>query len=168
MLLFSYHAARSLSDLRLRGRLALSDEDAAELTKVATQFAPVAAAFEPYLEMHPLRDRELMFMVGHMTGAEVEFPDPALLAALEQFTPTYRKHFRARHEASTEEFAAIAKAQLSAHGPEMARAVAFELGGQWRDDLFWRIRRRRQPFYRGRSAHSRDAPQCEYALYAGK
>ena len=132
MFLFAYHAARSLSDRELEERIPLTDADSAALTEHATAFAPLAAAFEPYLAMHPLRDREMLFMSGNLAGADVEFPDPAMLAALLAFEPVYAEHFAPRHRDATGSMADALDAQLALHGDAMARAVAREVEGTWR------------------------------------
>lgn len=79
LFLFAYHAARAECTLRLRGGLALEAEDNAGLQAHGAAFAPLAAAFEPYLDKHPLFDRSMLFMIGSLAGADAEFSDPAMV-----------------------------------------------------------------------------------------
>ncbi len=134
LFLFSYHAARGLSDREFRSPLPLSEDDAALLARFEREFAPVATAFAPYLDSHPGFNRAMQFMAGNLTGAEVEFPDPELKDALDRFVPVYRAHFAPRHARITGSMKADLEAQLALHGDAMGRAVARELGGEWREE----------------------------------
>ncbi|MHA7818025.1 MAG: hypothetical protein ACX930_00075 [Erythrobacter sp.] len=134
MFLFAYHAARSLSTAELRDRIALTDADTAALAEQADAFASLEAAMQPYLDTHPLRDRNMLVMSGHLSGAEVEFPDPAVYEALIAFEPVYLKHFAPRHRMATHSMAELLEAQLDMHGEAMARTVAREVEGEWREN----------------------------------
>lgn len=134
LFLFAYHAARSQIDRPLRSRLPLDDIDAALLAEHRAAFAPVAAAFEPYLDGHPGFNRTLFFTGAILTGAEAEFPDPALPAALDAFMPVYSAHFLPRHRELTRRLRARLERQLAQHGEAMARAVAREIGAEWREE----------------------------------
>lgn len=132
LFLFSYHAARSLSDRELRNRRPLSAKDAALLSDHAEAFVPVYAAFQPYLDAHPLFDRNMLFMGANLTGGDVEFPDPAVSAAMDAFRPTYEAYFAPAHRTATDRYRTMLESQIAQYGDAMARAVARELSGEWR------------------------------------
>lgn len=134
LFLFAYHAARQLSERELSERIALTDEDAAALSEHSAAFAPLAEAFAPYLDQHPLRSRDMLYMSGNLAGAEVDFPDAAMLAALTAFEPVYLEHFAPRHRESTGSMAIELERQLATHGEAMALAVSTAVEGHWRQD----------------------------------
>lgn len=134
MFLFGFHGARGVSGRRLRSMLPLGEEDAAALARHGEAFAPVAAAFDPYLDAHPGFDRTLLLTLGAFAGAGVEPPDPGLLAALNAFEPIYRAEFAPRHRRLVSGYASILQPQLARHGDAMARAVAREVSGTWREE----------------------------------
>lgn len=134
LFLFAFHAARSLSDEPLADRLDLSAEDMRELAAQRAAFAPLAAAFAPYLDKHPMFDRTLFFTGAALAGAPVPFPDGELKAALDRFMPIYRARFAPRHRELTGIMRRHLQAQLRRHGERMAQAVARELSSGWREE----------------------------------
>lgn len=132
LFLFAYHATRSLSSQRLRSRLPLTDEDSKLLGENAEAFAPLAAAFAPYVEAHPLFDDQMQAMQQALIDPSRKFPDPAMQAALEDFEPTYQRLFAPGHRVQTARFKAQIEKEISLYGPAMSAALASRLERNWR------------------------------------
>ena len=132
LFLFAYHATRNASGQRLRGYLELSEDDQAALARVQSEFAPLAAAFEPYITSHPGLSGDLGVTGAKLTGGDYDGADERLIAALDEFLPVYRREFAPRHSAISSAYASMVRAQLAEHGDAMARAVAREVSGRWR------------------------------------
>ncbi|MEZ5681978.1 MAG: hypothetical protein R3E14_11885 [Erythrobacter sp.] len=134
MFLFAYHAARSLTSERLRSRLPLTPGDAKLLAENADAFAPLAAAFAPYLEAHPLFDDRMQAMQQALIDPSRAFPDPAMLNALEGFEPTYQRVFAPAHRTQTARFRERVENQIALHGPAMSSALGKRLERNWRSE----------------------------------
>ncbi len=134
LLLFAYHAARSLSTERLYSRVPLTPHDAQALERLRAPFEPVATAFEPYLQTNLAFDRTMLFAVASTLGMEVEYPDLDLQQALNEFRPHYLSEIAPQHRAANSEFKALAEGEIALHGPAMTAAIAEVLESEWREE----------------------------------
>ncbi|WP_265569820.1 hypothetical protein [Sphingomicrobium nitratireducens] len=129
---FAWNAARNASGLKLRSRARIDDVDRALLERpdIAQAFAPLAAAYAPTFDMHPLFSKEL-YGIGLAASLDRSQLDPALREALEAFMPVYRTHFWPRHEAEALAMKNDLEGALDRRGDRMAAILADSLGSEW-------------------------------------
>lgn len=131
---FAYHATRADAGLDDQESLALLERDAELLAhpQIAASFAPLAKLYRPVIDMPLVRGGLFGFLLS-LDEAPGSIQDPESRAALEAFMPTYRTYFWPRHRAMAELFAHDMNAEIAAHGPAMADAVARQLDSDWGD-----------------------------------
>jgi len=133
---FAYHAARAQSGEKLMSRVPLLEADVAAFDEEArAAFAPLAAAYAPYLDKSPAFDPELAVIGQQLVDGPDALGDHELADALKAFMPVYQQRFWPLHQQLNEAMAAALDAGLATHGDALAAALARNLDSHWGDAL---------------------------------
>jgi hypothetical protein len=154
---FAFHLAREeAKDLRLMGRVALTDEDRQAMSApVHTACASLFEAYQPYLDSSLLFDTETRALGKALVDGPHELSDARLRAALQECMPTYEKVFWPRHRSASEAMLDGLIAQLEKHEATMAEKFAAALAASWPDAP---IRVDLSPYANWAGAYTDDAP----------
>lgn len=129
---FAYHAARSMLDDSLRGRVTLDPDDQAILRREAAfAFAPLAEAYAPYIHQSILFSPDTRAIAKALTQGPYQIKDENLQRSLKEFMPVYEAHFWPRHSRWANEFSESLSAQLELYGPRMVSRLTDYLEQDW-------------------------------------
>jgi hypothetical protein len=131
---FAYHAARSLSRDEPPGLVALDPNDLQLLSReVATQFAPLAKAYAPYVRESILHSATTRSIAKDLKESPDHISDEKLKAELENFMPVYEAYFWPRHRKWATQFTGPLDIQLERYGKQMVSRLTSYLEQDWPD-----------------------------------
>lgn len=131
---FAYHAARSLAREKPPGLVALDPNDRALLShEVATQFAPLAEAYGPYVRESILHSATTRSIAKSLKYRPEQISDENLKAALKDFMPVYEGYFWPRHRKWAIQFKNSLDIQLERYGEQMVSRLTLYLEQDWPD-----------------------------------
>lgn len=154
---FAFHLAREeAKDLRLMGRVALTDDDRQALSANAgTACASLFEAYQPYLDSALLFDAETRALAEALVDGPDALHDARVRDALRECMPTYEAIFWPRHRAAAEAMLDRLTSQLEEHEVTMAVNFAAAFEASWPDAP---IRVDLTPYANWAGAYTDDAP----------
>ena len=153
---FAYHFVREEAQVKVRGRVPLTEEDRQALSpEVRSACASLAPAYGPYIEKSLLHDRETRALAKALTKGPEALSDIALRDALIACMPMYEKVLWPRHKLAGKELLKSLLILLMQHEEVMAKRFAENLEATWPDSP---IRVDISPYANWAGAYTDDPP----------
>lgn len=153
----AYHHSRAqIRDRRLRGRVALSDQDRSAMESEAlSECAELTSAYRPYIAGDLRADDRTRALAEALIGGVDALPDTAVGDALTRCLPAYLEVLWPAHSAASERLLDRLLAQLREHESTMALRLAETLEGAWPNEP---IRVDIVPYANWAGAYTDDSP----------